>query len=54
MCGNVVHQGLTQPLHKFTRCFTWQTSSSFVGKCYEVLVELDNGMTKAARFKFTK
>jgi cysteine-rich repeat protein len=34
--------------------FTWQTSSSFVGKCYEVLVELDNGMTKAARFELTK
>ncbi len=34
--------------------YNWQTSSTFAGKCYELLLELDNGTTPVARFSFTK
>jgi hypothetical protein len=34
--------------------FTWQTSSAFAGKCYELLLDLNDGTQKTARFKFTK
>jgi len=34
--------------------FTWQTASSFVNKCYEFRVDLDNGSSRTALFKFTK
>jgi hypothetical protein len=34
--------------------FTWQTSSTFAGKCYELLLDLNDGTQKIARFKFTK
>jgi hypothetical protein len=32
--------------------FNWKTSSGFAGKCYELLVELDNGTTQVSRYKF--
>jgi hypothetical protein len=34
--------------------FTWQTSSTFVGKSYELLLELNDGSVYNALFKFTK
>jgi hypothetical protein len=34
--------------------FTWQTSSTFVGKSYELLLELNDGSVHNALFKFTK
>lgn len=34
--------------------FTWQTSSTFANKCYELLLDLNDGTQKIARFKFTK
>jgi hypothetical protein len=34
--------------------YTWQTSSTFAGKCYEFLLNLNNGMQETAKFKFTK
>jgi Tol biopolymer transport system component len=34
--------------------FNWKTSSAFAGKCYELLLDLDDGTQKAARFKFTR
>ena len=34
--------------------FNWKTSSTFVNRCYDLLLELDNGTTQTARFKFTK
>jgi hypothetical protein len=34
--------------------YNWQTSSTFANKCYELLLELDNGTTQIARFSFTK
>ena len=34
--------------------FTWQTSSSFAGKSYELLLELNDGSVQNALFKFTK
>jgi len=30
--------------------YNWQTSSTFANKCYELLLELDNGTTQTARF----
>jgi len=34
--------------------FNWQTSSTFAGKCYELLLNLDDGTQQIARFRFTK
>ena len=34
--------------------YNWKTLSTYSGKCYELLLELDNGTTQIARFKFTK
>jgi cysteine-rich repeat protein len=34
--------------------YNWQTTKSFAGKCYQVAVELDNGITPYALFRFTK
>jgi isopentenyl diphosphate isomerase/L-lactate dehydrogenase-like FMN-dependent dehydrogenase len=34
--------------------FTWQTSSSFSNKCYELLLDLDDGTQHVSRYKFTK
>jgi len=34
--------------------FNWQTSSSFVNKCYELRLDFDNGSSRKALFKFTK
>jgi hypothetical protein len=34
--------------------YTWQTSSTFAGKCYEFLLSLNNGLQETAKFKFTK
>jgi Bacterial Ig-like domain (group 3)/MBG domain (YGX type) len=34
--------------------FTWQTSSTFANKCYQLLLQLDDGTLHTARFKFTK
>ena len=34
--------------------FTWQTSSSFSGKCYELLLDLSDGTQHVSRYKFTK
>ncbi|HEX5041663.1 MAG TPA: Ig-like domain repeat protein [Candidatus Polarisedimenticolaceae bacterium] len=34
--------------------FTWQTSSSFAGKCYELLLDLSDGTQHVSRYKFTK
>ncbi len=34
--------------------FNWQTSSSFVNKCYELRFDFDNGSSQSALFKFTK
>jgi cysteine-rich repeat protein len=34
--------------------YNWKTDATFAGKCYELLLELDNGTTQVARFKFTK
>jgi hypothetical protein len=34
--------------------YNWKTNKSFAGKCYELLLELDDGTTQVARFKFTK
>ncbi|MBX3024289.1 PxKF domain-containing protein [bacterium] len=32
--------------------YNWQTAKSFAGKCYQVVLELDNGTTPFALFKF--
>ena len=34
--------------------FNWQTSSAFAGKCYELLLDLNDGTQRTARFKFTR
>ena len=34
--------------------YNWQTSKTFATKCYELLLELDNGSTQVARFRFPK
>ena len=34
--------------------YNWKTDSTFAGKCYDLLLQLDNGTTETARFKFTK
>ena len=34
--------------------FNWQTSKTFVNKCYKLVLELDNGMMASAYFKFIK
>ncbi len=34
--------------------FNWQTSSSFVNNCYELLLDLNDGTQKTARFRFTR
>ena len=34
--------------------FTWQTSGSFANKCYELLLDLDDGTQHVTRYKFTK
>jgi len=34
--------------------FNWQTSSTFAGKCFELLLDLNDGTQHAARFKFTR
>lgn len=34
--------------------YNWQTAKSFAGKCYQVVLELDDGTTPFALFKFTK
>jgi len=34
--------------------YNWQTSKTFATKCYELLLELDDGTTQLARFKFPK
>jgi hypothetical protein len=34
--------------------FNWQTSSTFVSKCYELRLDFGNGSYKTALFKFTK
>ena len=34
--------------------FNWKSSSTFVNRCFDLLLELDNGTTQTARFKFTK
>jgi cysteine-rich repeat protein len=34
--------------------YNWQTSKSFAGKCYELVLELDDGTTPFGLFKFTK
>ena len=34
--------------------FTWQTSNSFAGKCYELLLDLSDGTQHVSRYKFTK
>ena len=34
--------------------FNWQTSTSFVGKSYELLLELDDGSVHNVLFRFTK
>jgi hypothetical protein len=34
--------------------FKWKTAKSFEDKCYQLVLELDNGTTPFALFKFTK
>jgi len=34
--------------------FNWQTSKAFGGKCYELILDLDDGTQRTARFKFAK
>jgi cysteine-rich repeat protein len=34
--------------------FNWKTNTAFANRCYDLLLELDNGTTQTARFKFTK
>jgi hypothetical protein len=34
--------------------YNWQTQSVFANNCYELLLELKDGTTQVARFKFTK
>ena len=34
--------------------FNWKTSSVFAGKCLELMLDLNDGTQKTARFKFTK
>jgi cysteine-rich repeat protein len=34
--------------------YNWKTNKDFAGKCYDLLLELDDGTTQIARFKFTK
>ncbi len=34
--------------------YNWKTDSTFANKCYELQLQLDNGTTQIARFKFTK
>ena len=34
--------------------YNWKTSSTYVNRCFDLLLELDNGTTQTARFKFTK
>jgi len=46
--------GLRYDLSNEQYIYNWQTSKSFAGKCYEVVLELDDGTTPYALFKFTK
>ena len=34
--------------------YDWQTSKTFAGKCYQLVIELDDGSSQYALFKFTK
>ncbi len=34
--------------------YNWKTESTFAGKCYDLVLTLDNGTQPTARFKFTK
>jgi hypothetical protein len=34
--------------------FNWKTSSTFAGKCYELILDLNDGTQKTARFMFTR
>lgn len=46
--------GLTYDAGSNTYHYNWKTSSTFANKCYELLLELDDGTTQIAGFKFTK
>lgn len=46
--------GLTYDVGSNQYHYNWKTSSAFADKCYELLLELDDGTTQVARFKFTK
>jgi hypothetical protein len=46
--------GLTYDVGSNQYHYNWQTNSTFANKCYELLIELDNGTTQIARFSFTK
>jgi cysteine-rich repeat protein len=46
--------GLTYDTGSNQYHYNWKTSSTYLNKCYELLLELDNGTTQIARFKFNK
>jgi cysteine-rich repeat protein len=46
--------GLTYDVTSNEYHYNWQTSSTYLNRCYDLLLELDNGTTQVARFKFTK
>jgi cysteine-rich repeat protein len=46
--------GLRYDLTAEQYIYSWQTAKSFAGKCYEVALELDDGTTPYALFKFNK
>lgn len=48
------NSGLRYDLDEEHYVFTWKTDKAFAGKCYELLLELDDGSTQIARFKFKK
>lgn len=48
------NSGLRYDLDAEQYIFNWKTEKSFAGKCYELLLELDDGTTQVARFKFSK
>ncbi len=34
--------------------YNWKTGTAYANRCFDLLLELDNGTTQTARFKFTK
>ncbi len=46
--------GLTYDTGSNEYHYNWKTDKTFANKCYELLLELDNGTTQIARFRFDK